>query len=39
MVTDIPKLITDRVTDILNGFLGLGRGSGNNMNYMSVTDI
>ena len=38
MVTDIPKLITDPVTDILNGFLGLGRGSGNNMNYMSVTD-
>ena len=38
MVTDIPKLITDRVTDIPNGFLGLGWGSGNHMNYMSVTD-
>ena len=30
MVTDLPSLITDRVTDIPNGFMGFGWGSRNN---------
>ena len=33
MATDRTLLITDRVTDITNGFLGFRWGSGNNLEF------
>ena len=38
MVTDLLKLTRYRVTDIPNGFLGFGRGCGNNLGIISATD-